>query len=322
MAFVLCYNGGKFTLSDDVTQSVIISTDNINEAVAAADVEKPLTVFIDAEEFYIRKALFPKIGAEKVKDILPVEMEGRFIVPAKELFFELLFLKEEEGGDSYLVFALNRQFLINMLLPLLNKGVKITAVSINNAETISELIKELDLSKVRELNFFPKELVRFSEKKVTFGIVKKIVVYVAALCLIIITGLSLRLYFLKKKEMQLKKDIVVRYNTIFPEAKSANIQPSIVQAKLMELKQSYRALKGVELLETLKDISVQVNNVTVKEVNIDNGRLTIKGEGKDYASVEQYKVALRKSLFNINIAETKNLSDGRLTFVMEAIVAD
>lgn len=321
MTVTLIYQGGLYTLLNDESGAAVISSENFSEIIAAVNSGVSLSFGIDAEEFYVRKSMLPKIGLEKVKEILPVEMEGRFVLPAKELFFELTLLKEQEEGDTYLVFALKKQLLIDTLIPLLNKGVRITSVYISNLESFSSLIKDEELSKAKELNFFPKELHRYTEKKLALGVIKKIAIYASAFLLIIVFGLSLRLFFLNKKEAEIKKDIIAQYNIIFSEAKSANLSPNIIQSKLQELKQNYRALKGIELLEILKDISVTTNNLAVKEVNIDNGRMTIKGEGKDYGSVEQYKVALRKNFSTISVTETKNLSDGRMSFVMEATIA-
>lgn len=322
MSLVLYFKDSVFKLIDDVTQKQIISSENIADVVNSIGAEALVTVYIDADEFYVRKVSLPAIGEEKVKDILPVEMEGKFLIPAKELCFGLVFLEKEVESDSYLVFGIKKKLIIDILTPLLNKGVKILKVSISRVEVFSEQLEGLDSNKIKELNFFPEELKKYSEKKLAFGTLKKLVLYASAICVIIILGLSLRLYFLLKKENMLKKDIIARYNTVFSESKANNLSVNVILSKIKELKQNYRSLKGIELLDILKDLSVTINNLTVKEINIENNMVTIKGESKDYASVEQYKNAIKKSFPLIKITETKNLSDGRMTFVMEALIGE
>lgn len=322
MSLILNFKDSSFQLIDDVTQKEIVSSENITDVVNSLNVEASVTVYIDADEFFVRKVALPAIGEEKVKDILQVEMEGKFLIPAKELCFGLVFLGKDNELDSYLVFAIKKQLLYNILTPLLNKGVKISNVLMSRVEVFSELLEGLDNNRIKEINFFPAELKKYSEKKLAFGTLKKLILYAASICVIIILGLSLRLYFMLKKQNMLKNDIIARYNTVFSESKAANLSTNVILSKIKELKQNYRSLKGIELLDILKDLSVTINNLSVKDINIENNMVTIKGESKDYATVEQYKNAIKKSFPLIKITETKNLSDGRMTFVMEAMIGE
>lgn len=320
MTAKLTYQGGKYTLFDIEAQRHIITSDKLEELINATSEGDILAITIDVEEFFIRKALLPKIGKEKVQEILPIEMEGRFIVPAKELFFELVLLNEEDNGDLYLVLGLKRQFLTDLLMPFLNRGVKISSVSIEKADLLSELVGEEHIEKLKEINFFPKELSSYTEKKRAFGVIKRAVIYAVTAILITIIGFGIRLYFLSKKEAELRREINAQFSALFTESKASNLSPTIVQAKLQVLKQSYRAFKGVEILDLLKDLSQPSNACTVKEINVDKGKLIIKGEGKDFAGIELYKNALKKQIPTVNIAETKNLSNGLMLFVLEATI--
>jgi len=320
MTLFLNFKNGVYTLMDETRQTLIVSSENLSDIVNAIPPDGLISVSIDADEFFIRKVNLPAIGEEKVKEILPVEMEGKFLVPAQELCFGLVFLEKSETLDSYLVFAIKKQFLLNLLTPILNKGAKVTVVSLSNLDAISELLVGVDQEKIKGLDFYPEELKKYTEKKLAFGVLKKVVLYALAICFIIILGLSLRLYFMSKKEAQLKKSIVAGYNTIFPESKSSSPSASVIEAKLKELKQNYRSLKGIELLDILKDVSASVGNLAVKEINVETNRLTIKGEAKEYSAIEQYKGLLKKNFPLIKVTETKNLSDGRMTFVMEATI--
>ncbi len=316
MPMLLLYKKGAFTLKEG--EKVLVSSEKLNDILNATVSEKPLTLFIDAEEFSVRKATFPAIGIEKVKEILPLEMEGRFLLPSKELVFAPLMTESDEKGEHYLVFAVKRQLVTDIVLPLLNNGVKVEKVSVLDEEGILSIPPE----RTEELNFLPDELKRYSEKKVALGVVRKLVYYAAFVIIIIVAGLSFRIYFLSKNIDRLKKEAVTQYNTLFPDGKSADLKLEVLQARLMELKQTYKSLKGMELLDILKDMSIPVKGVQVKEVNIEKDRITIKGEGDGYPAIEQYKAAVAKRYPLLKMAETKKLSSGKMNFVLEASIAD
>lgn len=308
-------NDGYQFIDDE--RAVSFDSKDMSEIASKLDLQKPVTINIDSQEFYLRKALLPTIGKEKIKDILPIEMEGMFLASAKELYFEILFLENKGEKDEYLVFALKKELLHSILIPLLNKGVEICGVFISNIEAIRDFAKNLDPDSLKMLNFYPDDMKRYDKKRFVFSAAKKVIIYAILIFLIMILGISLRLYLLTKKEVNLKKEIAAQYNVIFPEAKTASLTPTVIMAKLKELNQNYRLLKGFDLLEILKNLSVNRGELVVKEVSIDSSKIIIKGEAKEYSYVENYKSSIKKSFPTVKIIETKKLSDGKTLFIME-----
>ena len=108
--------------------------------------------------------------------------------------------------------------------------------------------------------------------------------YTVAVLLVFITGLSLRYFLILKKEAGIEKEVSAVYAGLFPGQKMPPDLYYGVQSKLAELKQNYRAFKGIEVLGILKSVSESSREgVRVKEINMDGDKATLKGEGADYS---------------------------------------
>jgi len=53
---------------------------------------------------------------------------------------------------------------------------------------------------------------------------------------------------------------------------------------------------------------------------MDGDKATLKGEGADYTTVEQFRNNLKKSFGNVQLLETKNMPDGKSGFAIEVTI--
>lgn len=321
MAISLTIKKGVYKLYDHDLNKVIIETEKLEEILNSLDFKKPLSIYLDLDEFFYRKATFPDIGIEKVREILETEMEGKFLLSTKELILDLICTEKTENGANYLVFAVRKSYLMEILGTFMNKGVNIVTISPRGFEHLADL--GIDDAKLATLNFIPKEFLNLGEKKVLLSSLKRASFYLFTFLVLLVLLLSARWYLLAKKNESLKKDVTSVYNSLFSQQKVSNLSLAVMQAKLKELKQNYLDLSGIELLDILKDISdATQEGIVVKEIDIDGDRLSIKGEGRAFAGFEQYKLVLKKNFPAIQLIETKNLSDGKINFVMEATLVE
>lgn len=321
MAISLAIRKGVYKLYDCDLDKVITETAKLEDVLNSLDLKKPLSIYLDADEFFYRKATFPDIGIEKIREILETEMDGKFLLPTKELILDLVCTENTENGANYLVFALRKAYLMEILGTLMHKGANIVSISPMESEDLANF--GVDATKLHSMNFLPKEFLNLGEKKVLLSNLKRAFYYLLTFLIILVLLLSIRWHLLSRKNESLKKEVTTIYNSLFTQQNASNLSLSIMQSKLKELKQNYRALSGVELLDILKDISdASQEKIVVKEINIDQNRLSIKGEGLAFSDLEKYKLALKKSFPAIQLIETKNLSDGKINFVMEAIIVE
>jgi hypothetical protein len=318
MALCLYEENGRFRVYDEEAKRFSSEAENIEDLLKALDRSRDLRLYIGLEAFSLRKTVLPDFGRDKTKEILPFEMEGMFLGPSSALVFDFYPIRPAEKGTECLVFALKKEMAEKYIAPFVKAGLNIVSLSPAWDDRLSEYGVEEGLFYKTALDLAPAGLTGEKKKKKAMDVYRSAFIYAVAVLLVFLLGLSFRYYLILKKEAEIKKEVSAVYAGLFPGQKMPPDLYYGVQAKLVELRQNYRAFKGLEVLGILKSVSESSREgVRVKEINMDGDKATLKGEGADYTSVEQFRDGLRKSFGDVQLLETRKMPDGKSGFAIE-----
>ena len=321
MALCLYEENGRFRVYDEEAKRSSPGAENIEDLLKALDRNRDLRLYIGIDAFSLRKTVLPHLDREKMQEILPFEMEGLFLSPSSALVFDFYPIRPAEKGTECLVFVLKKKIAEKYIAPFVTAGLNLVSLSPAWDERLSEYGLDEGVFYKTALNLVPAGLSGEKKKRKAMDVYQTVFIYAIAVLLVFMTGLSIRYYLLLKKEAGIKKEVSAVYAGLFPGQKMPPDLYYGVQSKLVELKQNYRVFKGLEVLGILKSVSESSREgVRVKEINMDGNKATLKGEGPDYSAVEQFRNNLKKSFGDVQLLETRNISDGKSGFAIEVTV--
>jgi len=323
MALCLYEEKGGFRVYDEETNSSSPVAENLEDLMNKLDRNRVLRLYIGIDAFSLRKTVLPDLDRDKMKEILPFEMEGLFLSPSSALVFDFYPIRPAEKGMECLVFALKKETAEKYIAPFVKAGLNIVSLSPAWDDRISEYGSDEGVFYKTALNLVPEGLTGEKKKRKVMDVYQTAFIYAIAVLMVFMTGLSFRYYLILKKEARIKKEVSAVYAGLFP---GQRMPPDLyygVQSKLVELKQNYKVFKGIEVLGILKSVSESSGEgVRVKEINMDGNKATLKGEGSDYSAVEQLRNNLKKGFGDVQLLETRNMPDGKSGFAIEVTVSE
>lgn len=318
MALCIYEKNGGFRVYDEEAKRTSPGAENIEDLLKALDRNRDLRLYVGLDAFSMRKTILPDFNRDKTREILPFEMEGLFLSPSSSLVFDFYPIRPAEKGTECLVFALKKEIAEKYLVPFVKAGLNIVSLSPAWDDRLSEYGVDEGLFCKTALDLAPAGLTGEKKKKKAMDVYRSAFIYVIAVLLVFLLGLSFRYYLILQKEARMKKEVSAVYAGLFPGQKMPPDLYYGVQAKLVELKQNYRAFKGIEVLDILKSVSESSREgVRLKEINMDGDKAILKGESADYSAAEQFRDGLRKSFGSVQLLETRNMPDGKSGFALE-----
>ena len=321
MALCLYEENGRFRVYDEEAKRSSPSAEKLEDLLNVLDRKRDLRLYIGLDAFSLRKTVLPDLDRDKMKEILPFEMEGLFLSPSSGLVFDFYPIRPAEKGTECLVFALKKETAEKYIAPFVKAGLNIVSLSPLWDDRLSDSVADEGVFYNTALNLVPAGLTGEKKKKKAMDVYQTAFIYAIAVMLVFISGLSFRYYLILKKEAGMKKEVSAVYASLFPGQKMPPDLYYGVQSKLVELKQNYRVFRGIEVLGVLKSVSESSREgVRVKEINMDGNKATLKGEGSDYSVVEQFRDNLKKKFRDVQLLETRSISEGKSGFAIEVTV--
>ena len=318
MALCLYEENGGFRIYDQETKYFSPTAEKIEDLLNELDRKRDIRLYISLDAFAMRKTVLPHLESEKMREILPFEMEGLFLSPSSALVFDFYPLRSAEKGTEGIVFALNKEMAGEYIAPFVKAGLNIVSLSPLWDDKLSEFVADKEVFYKTPLNLASAGLTGEKEMRKAMDVYRTVFIYTVAVLLVFIVGLSFRYLLILKKETGMKKEVSAVYASLFPGQKMPPDLYYGVQSKLVELKQNYKVFKGIEVLGVLKSVSESTREgIRVKEINMDGDKVTLKGEGADYAVVEQFRNNLKKNFGDVQLLETKNMPDSKSGFAIE-----
>lgn len=307
--------------------------------------------FEDTEESYLSLPLnllnfrtleLPFSDINKIKEILPFELEGLILGSPGSFVFDARVLGEHNGKYKILAVYIMKDTLRTILdkLKALRIDPKIaTSIelgfligSLKSDEDIATLLlnpKPIDSEerinaafneiKKSTLNLRTGELAYTIDTEKTRRSLKITAILFMLLLLVFLSDMTLNILSTKRAISSIRDDMRKTYSGIFPQEKKITNELYQMKAHLKEIKDKERSFIGVSPLRFLLDLSqISKPGISFHEITIDKERIVLKGECHLLSDVQQIKSSLEKFLTEVNIADAKTSPQNRTIFTITA----
>ena len=296
----------------------------------------------DMLDFRIVELDIPDV--EKVREVLPFELDGLLLKDPSELVMDAVMLGGEEGRYKVLAVYMEKERLGKLLGGLSSAGFDpsaATSVDLAHflgtrpmgeelAERLSEGPRAMGderVDAVREemractVNLRRGDLSYTKEVEKTKRSLVIGAVLIIALAIVFSGDLGLRIAKVNREAAHIEQGIIKTYSGLYPDEKLKGMQGITYRMKshLRELRIKQTAFSGVSplrLMMRLKD--VRPSDVEFTEISLDTDRVVLKGEAPSLSEVEQLKSGLDSVLDGVNISSTEQSSSERIVFTITA----
>lgn len=307
--------------------------------------------FEDIEESFLSLPLsllsfrileLPFSDMEKIRDVLPFELDGLILGGSERIVFDLHPLGETNGKYKTLVIYLMKDTL-GMILdrfktakvdPRMVTSIELASVydSFGSEEEIPNLLlnpkpiadeNRMDVA-IKEiahptLNLRRGEFSYTVDSEKTKRSLKLTAILVACLGLVFLSDTTLKSLSTKRGISSVKDEMRKTYLGVFPNEKRITNELYQMKAHLKELKEKERLFIGISPLHFLLDLtSVSEPGTSFTEITIDKERIVLKGECPSLSHVQRVKKSLERFLMDVNISDTKAFSQDRTLFTITA----
>jgi type II secretory pathway component PulL len=329
----------------------------------AADFEKtvpfgPADALDDTETFYVslpvnclnfRIVHLPFSDKEKMKKVIPMELESLILESPERVAFDAVTLKSDEGGAEVLIVYVKKDLLQQIMGNLARVKIDpcvITSVDLgtaigaapdphdpafaeflakwlidppgqNEAERMEAMRQEI-LKPAINLRTGP-FIYRKDAEKIR-KMIRRTTVIALALALAIHANILLQAYTLKGEMASIRLEMHNLYKSLFPA--ETRIVDELYQMKshMKELEIKKDALIGISLLKFLSELSKRKDlHVSYQNIQIEKGGLVkMRAEAIKMEDLAFVKTKLSEYLSDVSLTDIKPAVNGRVIFTVVA----
>lgn len=306
----------------------------------------PETVPGDIEHVYLslpvsmlnyRVIELPFSSKEKVRDILPYELDGLVLGGVEDLLFDDIVLSSTTDLNKVLVVYTEKKKireLLNTLKPMNADPVFITSLEVGHIVKdfrIESLYSPVSLSEQERVRLAAEELqkptvnLRRDEFVYTRDIessrksLRITMILALILGVLVASDLVLKIVAGKNEINMLRNEMRKTYQQVFPGEKNIIHELHQMKAHMKELRDREEYFLGAEPLELLSYLSgIDRKQAVFDELQIDRDMLLMKGHAPSLSMIQELKDTLGKSFGEVEIADSKASADGSMLFTITA----
>jgi type II secretory pathway component PulL len=305
--------------------------DSAGEAVENAYLSLPLS------SLNFRIIELPFSDQDKIREVLPFELEGIILGGSGEVIFDDIILGKSDNKYKVLAVYVDKTVIKEMLEKLKSDNIDpefITSIELKSIVrdfSLDKLLVPAMLSDDDRLKLAVDEInapvinLRRNEFSYTRDIekTKKSMRVTAALILLIVIVLSadvfLNIFSMRSGITSLKNEMRKEYQQIFPGEKNIINELHQLKSHMRELKDKEQFLIGSSPLNLLLNLSgIDKHGVMFNEVSMSSGNISLKGEAQSLSDIQQVKVKLENIFSDVNITDSKTSVQGTLLFTITA----
>ena len=301
-----------------------------------------LSLPMDLLNFRIVEFPFSDIG--RIREVLPFELDNLVMGGSERVVFDVCLLDESGDKSSVLVVYVMKDVLRSVLDGLKASGIEVKVVtSIEAALSLGSFRSEREIADLvlerRRNAASADERVRAAlgeAGRSTFNLRRGEFAYTgssdrakkslrlttvlgAALVIVLLSALSLRIISARKEAAALRDEIRKTYMGVFPAEKKVTGELYQFRAHMKEMREKENAYGGIAPLPMLLEVSASVGpGISLSELTIDKDRIVIKGESPSLSDVQKLKGGLERFLSGVAIADTKVSVQNRTAFTITA----
>ncbi|MCX8030622.1 MAG: hypothetical protein N3A59_03445 [Thermodesulfovibrionales bacterium] len=343
----------KQNTNDELIYILHIFTETKNGYELIKSVDTPTTSDFQELDFYylslpiklfnFRLLEFPFKEKDKLKKVIPYELDRYTLGGSKELVYDHLLLKEKEKNlYEILVAYIDKKILTKIIKKISDiaelKPLSVTSLELthffnkhkdalafallNIEESTSEdnktmLSNAIETLQKYPLNFYPEE-VAYLQK--TTKETKKINLLLTLLLLFFLSiniNLGFKIFIKNAEVSNLKNQIRTIYTSTFPEDKKISDELYQIKSHMKNISEKANILVGTNVLEHLRKLSnKEKKGIVVEELNIEKEMITIKGVANSISELDDLKKSLSNFYREISLSDIKTINENKVLFTI------
>lgn len=280
----------------------------------------------------------PIAGMDKIRDVLPFELEGLILGEPGDYVIDCVALNDKR----VLAVCIQKSVLSKLLNGLSMLGFEprvITSIDVSHAvrnaaagELSGALLEgvvggderlALSVAEIRQitLNLRRGEFLWRKEAEQTRRFLKFSAASLIAVFLFTTADFAVKTAYIKKEGARLENAAFGIYGSLFPGGKPQSAEDALIRMKahLKEASDKDSLLAGLRPLDTLLRLQDAASPaVKAQDITMDRETIVLKGEASALGDVEQVKQRLSRSMSSVNISETGQSARGKVSFTITA----
>ncbi|MEW6215208.1 MAG: hypothetical protein AB1478_08410 [Nitrospirota bacterium] len=326
----------KSTISAPVKDGSSFSIERTFEDVEDSYLSLPLSLL----NFRIME--LPFSDTEKIREVLPFELDGLILGGSEGVVFDTCILGESNGKYKILAVYILKDTLRRILDGL--KALRVDPKAVTSIELVpaisssaspEEIVRLLlnprPIGDEDRINMALKEINRFTinlrrgefsytkDTEKTRRSLKFTVILLVLLVFVFLSDMALKIISTKREVSSIKDEIRKTYSSIFPHEKKITSELYQMKVHLKELKEKEMSFIGISPLKFLLDLSrLSGPGIAFTDITMDRERIVLKGECPSLSDVQQIKKSLEEFLTDVNISDVRPFSHDRTIFTITA----
>lgn len=305
----------------------------------AVSTAAPAHIYLDLPPGFLslRVITTPFTDDKKIRELLPVEAEDRFMTPASDLALDYISFPHEGGERRILLCAAREERLAALVNALAAKGfdphvigsTAIAALMKQPEVSITQLQSPPPLSDTQRAAIASEEMkkpslnlrrgrLRSTSGEQAAARMLRWSAALAALCIALVAANWFIRYRAAGASIEAhKKSQAELFQKVFPKG-SKMVDPTYqMKARTKELETKLGALSGIdplELLETAADAKALTSGVVFDEIRATGDSITIRGTGPSFGVIDMLADRFKTVYSDVKIADSKASSEGGVRF--------
>jgi type II secretory pathway component PulL len=315
--------------SEDTSSSLSVKTAHIEDFY--------LSLPLELLDFRMLK--LPFSDAEKLKKVVPFELDTLLVERSDSVVFDTIVAGESDDGFHILVAYVKKEILKELLAglssldidPRIITSIELEAIVEGGMEDISaRLLNREELSSRERISIARGALTATSinlrtglfsytkDDEKTGRLLRVASVLFILVVLMIHTGLALRIITAKGEASSMKREMRSLYTGLFPDEKKIINELYQMKSHMKEIREKGETVMGVEPLEFMLVLSGKKPGVVFNEISLNRELITMKGEAGSMEDIGEMKSGLSEFLTDVSISDIKPSTDGKTFFTVVA----
>jgi hypothetical protein len=284
-----------------------------------------------------RVLTLPFVQKDKVRDVLPFELDGIILGGSEKVVFDAVPLGNSGSSSEILAVYTEKQIIGELLRKLktynadpvcvtsleLRKALQgfsseklLTLSPLEEQERVSLAVEEI---KTPTVNLRRDEFAYTREIEKTKKSLKWTAILVLLFALLISADLLLNIFSVRSEIAAVKNDMRKKYQEVFPGEKNIINELHQMKSHIKELKTDEELYVGISPLATILKISdLDRQGVVFHELSFDRKNMSFKGEAPSLTDVQKMKDRMDALFEGVTISDSKSSSQGRMLFTITA----
>ena len=328
-----------------------------NESGEGYDYEKSLdyslqTELSNVDEFYVsipanffnfRILNLPFSDKEKIRNVLPIELDNLVLGRSEEIVFDIIVPGDGDTSTDVLVVYMEKSAMNQILGELAHRNIDPRVVTSIDLQTVGYDMEGFSQNLSEQLLIPPpwneserimyalheilKPTINFRTGQFTYrkDVEKraKALKFTVALGFLLVFVIHANILFqtvmAKKESADIAKEMRVAYSSIFPGEKKTIDELYQLKSHIREIGEKNDALTGVSTLQFLLDLSRRMESqIVYNDIQIEKGLVKLKGEARSTDDLTKIRTKLSEFLSDVSVSDVKTTAQGKILFTVVA----